>query len=532
MDDTTFTSHDIGQEGRPLIAPASAREVESPERSSGPLTVEASKTDGLKLDRSLNASVNDGMACAVMMGAGDSYLSVYNIFLQASTFQIGLLATLPPLLGAIFQSLTVWMMGWLPSRRRIMVATVFGQALLWLPIALLPFIFGTGGHSSNVLIGLVAAYAILGGLSAPVWNSLLGDLVPSDVRGRFFGYRNRQIGIASFFSLTLAGLLLDISQRSGFGPWGFVSIFMVALVARLISCAWLLKHDDPLFIHRAEDHFSFIQFVRRTPHSNFAKFVFFVASVNFAVHIAGPYFSVYMLRDLSLSYWQFTIIGAVLLITQFMTMQHWGRLCDRFGNKRILNVCSIGVVFAPLMWLCTSSMSGILLIQAYSGFIWAGFNLAASNFIFDAVSPAKRARCVAYQAIINNVFILAGSMVGGYLASHLPPPPLLIDHLPVPSSPYILLFLLSGLGRAVAAAIFLPKFREVREVDAIENRELFWQVVQIRAIGGLTFRPFTGVFHNRKRTISSIVKPRGSNARAGAREDRADQAEAKAARHL
>jgi hypothetical protein len=32
----------------------------------------------------------------------------------------------------------------------------------------------------------------------PVWSSLIGDLVPAGIRGRFFGRRNRATGMSTF----------------------------------------------------------------------------------------------------------------------------------------------------------------------------------------------------------------------------------------------------------------------------------------------------------------------------------------------
>jgi len=104
-------------------------------------------------------------------------------------------------------------------------------------------------------------------------------------------------------------------------------------------------------------------------------------------------------------------------------------------------------------------------VQIVSGLAWAGFNLAAANFLFDAVSPPKRGRCVAYQSAINGVFVLAGSMTGGYLATHVGQPLHFWSWFNVPESPYLLLFLLSALSRGLVVAFFLRIFREVRPVE-------------------------------------------------------------------
>jgi MFS family permease len=86
---------------------------------------------------SLRHSLKDAAAYAVMMGIGETYLSAFALFLKASTPQIGLLASLPPLLGSLAQIVSAWL-GRLAGRRKPIILAGAGlQALAWLPITLL-----------------------------------------------------------------------------------------------------------------------------------------------------------------------------------------------------------------------------------------------------------------------------------------------------------------------------------------------------------------------------------------------------------
>ncbi len=447
-------------------------------------------------DPSLKASLRDGVSHAVMMGAGETYLGPFGIFLKASTLQVGLLASLPPLFGALTQWLAAQAMDRFPSRRKAVVAGALLQALTWLPIALLPFLLGSGDLPVALLIGLVLVYHGANGATVPAWNSLIGDLVPAGIRGRFFGNRNRLTGLSSFVALLLAGLCLDVFERAGRGAAGYLVIFGAALAARLNSARWLSRYADPPFRLMPEEVFTFRQFLRRSPHSNFARFVFFVAAINFAVAFSGPYFALYMLRDLQFSYAKFTAVTAVVAITQFLTFRYWGGLSDRFGNKKILNLCSWGVALVPALWIFSDHIAYLVAIQAYGGFVWAGFSLAAGNFLFDAVSPPKRARCVAYQGLINSVGVLAGSLLGGFAAGHLPASYTVGGWTWRPVSVLLVLFLISGLIRLVAIALFLRRFREVRPVEPIGHRELIFRISHIRPIAGATFNILTGRSRN------------------------------------
>jgi MFS family permease len=142
--------------------------------------------------------------------------------------------------------------------------------------------------------------------------------------------------------------------------------------------------------------------------------------MNFATAIAGPYFAMYMLNDLNFSYREYMIVVSAMVLVQFAVMRSWGRLSDQFGNRRIMSICGALLSVNPLLWLVSSNFCWVIFIQLYSGLFWAGFNLAAANFVFDAVSAPKRARCFAYQSIVNGSLVFIGSAIGGYAANNIP----------------------------------------------------------------------------------------------------------------
>jgi MFS family permease len=447
---------------------------------------------------SLQASIKDGVSHAVMMGAGETYLGPFGIFLRATTMQVGLLATLPQLFGAFMQFVSAKAMPRFSSRRKTVFWGVLVQACLWIPMALLPFFFGKGSLSVVCLIGLVALYHGANGFIVPVWNSLIGDLVPLETRGRYFGNRSRLTGMSTFIALFAAGIILYVFEKNQAVSIGFLVIFLMAFLARLNSARWIAKHDDPELRILPEQSFTFRQFLRRSPNSNFAKFVLYVGAIRLAVSVSAPYFALYMLRDLKFSYVAFTVVTAVSTTVQFLTFRYWGDLSDRFGNKKILSVCGWGVAFAPMLWIVSPNILYLSCIQVYAGFVWAGFNLASANFIFDAVTPPKRALCVAYQGLIHGVCVLVGSVAGAYMAMILPKSFSLAGMVWAPVSVLPVIFVISGILRLISSSLLLHKFKEVRPVEAIRGRKLFFRISQIKPIAGATFNLFTGIFREHK----------------------------------
>jgi len=222
-----------------------------------------------------------------------------------------------------------------------------------------------------------------------------------------------------------------------------------------------------------EHYFNFWDFIKRARESNFAKFVFYIASINFSVNISGPFFAVFMLRDLNFNYVIYTVIVTSATIATLLTMNLWGRHADRTGNLKVIRLTSFFIPIVPVLWLFSREIYYLVIIQVLAGFVWAGFNLSVMNFMYDAVMPEKRTRCIAYFNVINGTAICFGALLGGVLAKVMPP---LFGHR------LLALFLLSGIMRAIFAFIFLPKIKEVRRVKEIRSIDLFFSVIKLRPL--------------------------------------------------
>ena len=103
--------------------------------------------------------------------------------------------------------------------------------------------------------------------------------------------------------------------------------------------------------------------------------------------------------------------------------------------------------------------------------------LCATNFIYDAVMPQKRVRCISYFQVMNGTAIFLGASLGGFLATRLPP---------LQGYALLSLFLLSGICRLFFYFVLFNRFREVRPSREVSIQDLFFSVVGIRPLLGIS----------------------------------------------
>lgn len=418
-----------------------------------------------------------------MIGIVDYYLIPLALLLGLNAEQIGWLVAIPNLVSSFSQLFAVPVVRWAGDRMRLLLIGVAIQILFLIPLALVSIT--RVSHALVWLTVLVTVYKTVGGLVGPAWGSLVSEYLPAHRRGHYFGWRARILSVAGMANLAFWGFFLYLFKKEGRTTTGFFLLFIAASLARVASWTLLSRMTNLPWKPTSESEFTFWMFLRRFRESNFVKFVFYVAAVTFATNLAAPYFSVYMLNTLKFNYLVYTAINFASVLTGLITFPIWGRHADSVGNAKVLKTTGLLTPIVPLLWMFTTNPYSLIAIELFSGLVWGGFNLCVTNFIYDAVTPSKRVRCLGYFNLINGVAIFAGAALGGWMSGRLPP---------LVGSSLVTLFLISAVARLLAVFILGPHFREVREgTRAVSSVQLFFSVVGIRPLIGPTheFEPLT-----------------------------------------
>lgn len=429
-------------------------------------------------ERNRRYGIREGAFTAVTQGAGENYLSAYAILLHATTAQVGLLAALPAFLGTLAQLFSVAWLRWFDRRQRVVVTGAAAQGLLWLPLAILPLSFPEQGPA--ILIACAVPYVMMGHFAIPAWNSLITDLIDPSRRGEYFALRARVMSATGFIALTLAGLLLTWAEGHGRAWAGFLGLFVLAAATRGIAARYLGKLDESVAYLGPRRDLRLHELLVRARHRPFRKFLTFSAAMHFASLVAGPYFVVYLLRDLHFGYVQYSAWAAAAIVGQFAALKGWGRIGDRFGNKKLLLASGLFIPVLPVLYLVTHDVLFILVINLLAGASWSGFNLGLQNSVFDLVQASERAGAVATSNTVNATASFLGALVGSWLGTVAPPriavPGLELEFV----SNLAIVFLVSAVLRLGAIVLFTKPLEEPRDVTPISHRQLFHELPLIK----------------------------------------------------
>jgi len=387
----------------------------------------------------------DGLISNVSESFITSFVSPFAMALGATNGQIGALSATTNLASAL---------GLLPGarlsersgrRKRIVVLTggLAGRLLL-IAVASLPLFLG----SPAIIYAVVAFFALrafFNQVGYPAWSGLVADLVPKAIRGRYLGARNIGLAIAALIFTPLAGRLIE----SIGGVGGYQVSLVVAAVIGLIATVVFSRIKEPQPTHpvnASQTHgISSLSLLRG--HRQFARFTGVALIWNLSLMIAGPFFSVHLVRNLHGTPTQIGLLAAAYSVGNILGQRLWGRLNDRRGAAWVMRVTGLLIPVVPVMWSTAPGPWWLLPVELTSGFMWSGYLLANFNLLLGLAPESQRERFVAiYQTVVFGAAFV-GPLIGAVLA----------DTITIPHLMWI-----SAAGRMVAALVFLGTFRAER----------------------------------------------------------------------
>jgi MFS family permease len=380
---------------------------------------------------------------------GGAFLIGYALALGSGVVLVAWLAAIP-FLAQVTQLGGAWLTDAFGRRKALALAFLGAGRLAWL--GLIPLAFLGPGRGPRiamvVIVGVSSAVALAG---AVPWLAWLADLVPAQGRGRWVARRQQIVGVVTIAAALGGGALLDLLTEARGAAVAFAALFGLAGVASLLSQATLWATPDPvpaprqgLGIGRGLGEV----FRNR----GFRKVLWGFVLWNAAVGLSAPFFAVYMLENLAMSYSLVALHMCLVAATALLTNPVWGRLVDHFGVRPVLLLNSFLIALVPLFWLFPRPdwLLPVWLEAVFSGVVWTGFNLAAFSLPLAATPSTGRPYYLAILSVATGlgfgVAAIAGGMVGKLTQGfHWDAPwgtPMLSFHV---------VFLVSGLLRLLAA---------------------------------------------------------------------------------
>lgn len=407
-----------------------------------------------------NDQIKKGLRISIIQGlfsnihitlTGGMFLTGFALYLGATPFHIGLLAAIPALLTS-FGFVSAYLVNRLQHRKPLTIVTSgISRLLFFIPALLLLFNYKPSLSYFLILIGVFNALLTIADNS---WLSWMSDLVPRESRGRFFGIRNTGMGLIGMIMSFSGARFLDHYKAIGQNNFGFGIIFLVASIAATIGTILLTQQPE---IVKPRERSSLKKIVTAPfKDTNFRKFLKFVGFWNLTSGFAGPFYIVFMLQNLKMSYSTVAIYSIIANLVILVFQPLWGKAIDRFRSKPVLFINFFVIGFLPLIWIFPTPLFlfPVWLDAFITGVFWPGVNLSVFNIVFSlSDNEEQKESYFAMYATLAGICGFISALLGGYLAGLLKGFHLQVFGLNIVN--YQLFFIFAGLTRFIA--LFLLK---------------------------------------------------------------------------
>ncbi len=387
----------------------------------------------------------DGLFANVSDSIVLTYLPLFMLALGASSTQIGLTDALTNLSAALILLPSAALVERWGHRKQITVLTGggAGRAMLLL-MALAPLAF-SGPAAIYAIIALAIARSIFGSMGLPAWTSLIADIVPLSWRGRYFSSRNIAMGIAGLVTTLLVGQLIGhIGEPTGHQ----LALGLAFVVGAISTFSFCHIHEPVVPTFRGKKRKTRpLRFKRLRAHPEFLAFCATAALWNFAVRIAGPFFSPYQVQILGATPAIVGVLSVISPLTALPGQRLFGVLADRWGPRRVQTILGLLIPLLPLGWALTRSPWHAIPVNLAGGFLWAGYNLANFNLLLSLTPEDQRPRYTALYQLVVMIALAAGAALGSMVLE-------LVSAAYTETWGYRTIFILSGCGRLAAALLF------------------------------------------------------------------------------
>ncbi len=303
----------------------------------------------------------------------------------------------------------------------ISISCLFFRLLLG-TMFFIPFVV----KGTNIRLAMLAstyglAYLFASFISPPASNWIV-SLTPEHIRGSYLAKKDAY-SLAFLTLITLiVGKVLDIFRQANKEYLGFIFLGIIVMSMAISNFYFLSSIKEPK-VEAISYTFKLSDiFLKPIKDKGFRVIIILFLLWNIGLQIAGPFFAVYMVTGLKLSYSYIMIMGVLSSVARIFMVPYWGKLAD---NKSWITCTkySIGLLaIVHTIWFFVNHTTAFVMVPALhilSGIAWGGINMALFNIQF--IFSPREGRTIylganaAYGGLLGFLSTIAGSAVLGRL---------------------------------------------------------------------------------------------------------------------
>lgn len=309
-------------------------------------------------------------------------------------------------------------------KKPLLIFAITIRALSWGFLAFTTYIFNNTYPNLTIFFLFVTLilHTFMGGIAAVPFFDIWGKSLPSNLRGRFFGYRQLWGGILAIGSGLIVKNILENNAIEF--PYNFALLFSLVFIFLSISYIALGSVKEPTE-KVYKNQLPFKDFVKKAfliikKNSNYKKFIM-VEILAGAGGMALPFYILYLKDTLGIRLGTVGILLSAQMLGSVLSNILWAHLSDFVGNKKVIQISTFAGLMVPIIALMTQFKNELLylLLFAIIGFFIAGRTIGNTNYLLDIAPPKDRPIYISLTGTLLfpvSLFPLIGGLIAQYIS--------------------------------------------------------------------------------------------------------------------
>lgn len=380
-----------------------------------------------------------------------SFITVIPLFVSGMTDSATLIGLIPAIHNVGWQLPQLFTAGFVARQKRfkpIVMLLTIQERIPFLGLAIVAwFLPGLG-----ISVALPLTFALLiwqglgGGFTANAWQSMIGKIIPAELRGTFFGSQSAAANLFFSVSAVISGYILkDLGS-----PLDFTLCFLLNAAIMVISWIFLsltreaASSPQETPASRGQLWHNIGVVLRRDV--NFRWFL--VVRILSQVAMMGfAFYTVYAVRHYHISEAVAGIMTGVLATTQTIANPIMGRLGDRFGHRLMMEVGLLAATLSALLAWQSPGVGCFYMVFALAGVASVAYWTIGMAMTLEFGSETERPLYIGMANTLIAPATILAPIFGGWLAD---------------TAGYDATFLVSAIAGLVTAAVIHRLLRNTR----------------------------------------------------------------------
>ncbi len=383
------------------------------------IVAETSMLNSKEYEMSRIYAIIEGVSARIIFGfTTGAFLTGYLKYIGAEDKLCGQITAMTVLAGVI-QFFSPLVLERLNKRKTIVTCFNAMHRLLLVLLVFVPLLPVSLLSRLYIVAALYFLSHLMVNAVAPATTTLIISIVPQKMRGKYFSVREMCLIFTSSIMNIIMGGILDSLHLQNKTYEGYLIMYAVALLAMLLNLVSYIKIKEPPMVpskNRINIKKLFLMPLRE---KGFSKIIILFFLWGLSLNFASPFFSVYMVSRLKLTYTFITINGLLFSASYVIAIRFWGKMADHksFTHTAMLSIGLLGLTHA--CWFFAYSGNSvfhliIILLHLSSGAAWGGVSIALFNIPYEYTPEEGRTVYLGFNAALSGLVGFLASMLSSW----------------------------------------------------------------------------------------------------------------------